>query len=77
MNPKLTAEEARTLRREVRGIGNLVRLGLIAVTDKGREWISQDDERVRAERIAGGKLGKPYGVRGKKYGKRGGRPPVQ
>jgi len=56
MNPRptITADEIRILRREIRGLGNLLRLGLITVTDKGREFIAQDDERVKAERAAGG-----------------------
>lgn len=58
MNPRptITPEETRLLRREVRGLGNLARLGLITVTDKGRQFIAQDDERVKAERAAGGKV---------------------
>jgi hypothetical protein len=67
MNPKLTEFEIRTLRREVNGVGNLVRLGFITVTDKGRAWVERDDERIKAERQAGG-------VKGKRYGKFGGRP---
>lgn len=54
MNPKLTPEETRTLRREVRGKGNLSRQGLIDVTPAGRQWVAQDDERVKADRAAGG-----------------------
>ena len=69
MSPKLTitAEEARTLRREIRGAGNLTRLGFITITNKGREWIAREDERIKRERAAGGELGA-------KYGKRGGKP---
>ncbi len=55
-NPTITAEETRLLRREARGLGNLARLGLITLTDKGRQFIAQDDERVKAERAAGGKV---------------------
>jgi hypothetical protein len=64
---KLTAEEIRLLRREVTGKGGLVTSGFITITAKGRQWIAQDDERVKALRAAGG-------VKGKKYGKEGGRP---
>jgi len=66
MNPRptITAEEARLLRREIRSAGNLVRLGFITITDKGRSWIAQEDERIRTERAAGGELGARFGKRG-------------
>lgn len=69
MNPRptISAEEVRVLRREVHGTGNLARLGLITITDKGRNWIAQDDERVKEQRAAGGQ-------RGAKFGKLGGQP---
>lgn len=57
MNPKLTAEEIRLLRREVHGKGGLVAAGFITITAKGRQWIAQDDERVRRERAEGGTAG--------------------
>jgi len=57
MNPKLTAEEIRFLRREVHGRGGLVAAGLITITSKGRQWIAQDDERVKRERAEGGTAG--------------------
>ena len=61
MKPKLTPEEIRVLRKEVRGLGQLVKAGLIVVTDSGRQFIAQDDERVQREREAGGKFGKRGG----------------
>jgi hypothetical protein len=64
---KLTAEEIKLLRREVHGKGGLVSSGFITITAKGRQWITQDDDRVKALRAAGG-------VKGKKYGKLGGQP---
>lgn len=54
MRDQLTAEEARLLRREIRGAGNLARLGLIEITSKGRGWVQEDDKRIRTERSAGG-----------------------
>lgn len=59
MNPKLKADEARVLRRESRGQGNLVRLGFIEITDKGRQWLERDrkkllEDKGRAGRIARG-----------------------
>ena len=59
MNPKITItpEEARLLRREVRGLGNLARLGFIQITDAGRNWFAQDEERVSRERAAAGSIG--------------------
>lgn len=69
MNPKLTAEEIRILRKEVNGVGNLAKSGFIVVTDRAREWIGKEDERIKHARVAGGQAG---GILGKKYGKRGG-----
>lgn len=54
---KLTPEEIRVLRKQVHGIGQLAKMGLIAVTDAGRQFISKDDERVRRERAEGGTAG--------------------
>lgn len=57
MKPKLTAEEIRFLRREAHGKGNLATSGLITITAAGRQWIAQDDERVKRERREGGTTG--------------------
>lgn len=54
---KLTAEEIRLLRREVHGRGGLLAAGFITITAKGRQWIAQDDERVKRERAEGGTAG--------------------
>jgi len=69
---KLTAEEIRLLRREAHGNGGLVAAGFITITAKGRQWIAQDDERVRRERAAGGSFGKLGGrpVETKKGGRK-------
>ena len=69
MKPKLTAEEIKILRREIRDKGGLVASGFITITAAGRQWIAQDDERVQRERAAGGsKGGRP--VESKKGGKK-------
>jgi hypothetical protein len=57
MNPKLTVEEIRMLRREVHGKGGLVSAGFITITPAGKKWIAQDDERVKRERAEGGTAG--------------------
>lgn len=69
---KLTAEEIRLLRREVNGKGGLVSSGFITITAAGRQWVSQDDERVQRERSKGGRFGKLGGrpVETKKGGKK-------
>jgi len=66
MNPRLslTPAEVRLLRREAHGKGNLLRLGLISVTDKGRQYIAREDARIKAARAAGGSLGAPHGIKG-------------
>jgi hypothetical protein len=64
---KLTPEEIRVLRRESHGRGSLVKLGYITITAAGRKWIAQDDERVKALRVAGGHEG---GRGNKKGGKK-------
>lgn len=69
MKPKLTTEEIRLLRREAHGKGGLVAAGFITITARGREWIAQDDERVKRERAKGGSSGgRP--VESKKGGKK-------
>lgn len=66
MKPKLSPEEIRVLRREVHGKGNLIASKLITITTAGLQWIAQDDERVKAERIkGGGRGGRPVNKKGK------------
>lgn len=71
----MTAEEIRLLRREVHGKGGLVAAGLITITAQGRQWIAQDDERIRNERIEGGAKGAKFGKDGgpKTWKKKGGK----
>ncbi len=68
MKPKLTAEEIRLLRREVHGKGGLLAAGFITITAAGRQWLTQDDERVRRERAEGGRNagGRPVTKKGGK-----------
>lgn len=61
---KLTAEEIRVLRREAHGKGGLVAAGFITITRAGKDFITQDDERILSERVQGGKAGGKFGKEG-------------
>ena len=64
--------ESRILRRDLSAVRGLIKKGLITgaglLTTAGEQWIAQDDARIRKARAAGG-------IKGKKYGVQGGRPP--
>ena len=59
VNPKLTPEEIRILRKQVHGTGNLAKLGLIVVTEAGRQFIAQDDARILKDKSRAGTVGGP------------------